>query len=130
MDRSQLQYVKLGATAVVQKAAVTQCVAEVRPWRRQETSARAQKQHGPFEDLVQAVARLINDDPERTFRLDPADGEALAWLYRNGRVTDREDGGAAVLVTARLDSQALGRFEQLRPGLTPALDLIAEIAAP
>jgi GTP-binding protein HflX len=82
-----------------------------------------------IENLVQAVAGLINDDPERTFRLDPADGEALAWLYRNGRVTDREDGGAAVLVTARLDSQALGRFEQLRPGLTPALAPIAEIAA-
>jgi GTP-binding protein HflX len=41
----------------------------------------------------------------------------LAWLYRHGRVTDRTpDEPDGLLVTARLDPQALGRFEQLRPG--------------
>ncbi len=81
-------------------------------------------------DLLQAVAALITDEPEHTFCLDQADGEALAWLYRHGRVTDRQEIGGDVTVTARLDSQALGRFEQLRPGLAvprgPTVELAAE----
>ncbi len=65
--------------------------------------------------LIDRVSTLINDDPERVFRLSPNDGEALAWLYRHGRVTDRRDSDGGLSITARLDSQALGRFEQLRP---------------
>jgi GTP-binding protein HflX len=80
-------------------------------------------------ELARAVGRLINDDPERAFRLDPADGEALAWLYRHGRVTGRQEGGGTLTVTARLDSQALGRFEQMRPGLTAQPGPIVELAA-
>ena len=66
--------------------------------------------------LIDRVATLIDDDPERIFQLGLDDGEALAWLYRHGRVTDRRDSDGGLSVTARLDSQALGRFEQLRPG--------------
>ena len=44
------------------------------------------------------------------------EGEALAWLYRHGRVVDRSDeDDGAVRLCVRLDSQALGRFERLFP---------------
>ena len=71
--------------------------------------------------LLARIASLIDDAPERTFQLGSSDGEALAWLYRHGRVTDRRESDDGVTVTARLDPQALGRFEQLRPDLTTRL---------
>jgi GTP-binding protein HflX len=71
--------------------------------------------------LLARVASLIDEAPERTFHLRASDGEALAWLYRHGRVTERRDSGEGVTVTARLDPQALGRFEQMRPDLTARL---------
>ncbi|MDB5483510.1 MAG: hflX [Caulobacteraceae bacterium] len=71
--------------------------------------------------LLARIASLIDEAPERTFRLGAADGEALAWLYRHGRVTDRRESEAGLTVTARLDPQALGRFEQMRPELTTRL---------
>jgi hypothetical protein len=44
-------------------------------------------------------------------RLAASDGEALAWIYRNGRVESREDENeGGVRLIARLDAQALGRF--------------------
>jgi GTP-binding protein HflX len=71
--------------------------------------------------LLAAIGALVDEDPEREFELAADDGEALAWLYQHGRVTARRETGDAVTITARLDSQALGRFEQLRPrgGLAP-----------
>ncbi len=68
-------------------------------------------------ELLERVADGVDDDPERIFRLGAGDGEALAWLYRHGRVTARDDRDGSLTITARLDSQALGRFERLRPGL-------------
>jgi GTP-binding protein HflX len=70
-----------------------------------------------IDELLQRLAAVVDAGPDLTFRLEPSDGEALAWLYRHGRVTDQSAGDAgSVLVTARLDPQALGRFEQFRPG--------------
>ncbi|HEY5071957.1 MAG TPA: GTPase HflX [Caulobacteraceae bacterium] len=70
-----------------------------------------------MQTLLERLAAMINEGPDLVFRLRPSDGEALAWLYRHGRVTDRTaDSQHGLLVTARLDPQALGRFEQLRPG--------------
>jgi len=71
--------------------------------------------------LLARIASLIDEAPERTFQLGAADGEALAWLYRHGRVTDRQESEAGLTITARLDPQALGRFEQMRPDLTTRL---------
>ncbi|HLZ84136.1 MAG TPA: GTPase HflX [Caulobacteraceae bacterium] len=71
--------------------------------------------------LLARIASLIDEAPERTFQLGAADGEALAWLYRHGRVTDRRESADGLTITARLDPQALGRFEQLRPNLTTRL---------
>ncbi|MDC6679241.1 hypothetical protein OEZ78_27640, partial [Leclercia adecarboxylata] len=55
--------------------------------------------------------------------LSAENGEALAWLYRHGRVVAREDeDDGQVRVRVRLDGQALGRFGRLFPAahLTPA----------
>jgi GTP-binding protein HflX len=68
------------------------------------------------EALLKRIAALIDDAPPVAVRLGAGDGEALAWIYRNGRVLSREDqdeGG--VLLVARLDPQALGRFERQFP---------------
>jgi GTP-binding protein HflX len=67
------------------------------------------------EALLARLAALVDEGPDLVFELDPSDGEALAWLYRHGRVTSREAVGDTVIVSVRLDSQALGRFEQMRP---------------
>ena len=66
-------------------------------------------------ELAARIAALIDDDPERTFDLEAADGEALAWLYRHGRVMDRTENDGRLIITARLNPRALGRFEQMRP---------------
>ena len=66
--------------------------------------------------LLEILARLVDDEAAIEADLDPADGAALAWLYRHGRVVSREerpDGGMRLEV--RLDPQALGRFERLYP---------------
>lgn len=65
--------------------------------------------------LITAMGLLLDESPERKFQLDADDGEALAWLYRHGRVTRRDDAENGIIITARLDAQALGQFEQLRP---------------
>ena len=46
-----------------------------------------------IDTLLDRIASLIDDAPERTFLLGSSDGEALAWLYRHGRVTDRREVG-------------------------------------
>ena len=65
--------------------------------------------------LLARVASLVDEGPLVTISLDPGDGEGLAWLYRHGRVLDREEGEGAVVLHARLDLAALNRFERLRP---------------
>jgi GTP-binding protein HflX len=67
------------------------------------------------EALFDQLASLVDDSPEITFHLADSDGEALAWLYRHGRVTAREEEAGGTRVRARLDSQALGRFQRMRP---------------
>ncbi len=66
--------------------------------------------------LLGAIAARLDTAPERVVHLASGDGEALAWLYRHGRITHRDDAEDGVDLTVRLDGQALGRFEQLRPG--------------
>ena len=66
--------------------------------------------------LLTRIGALVDQDPERAFKLGASDGEGLAWLYQHGRVTARSETEDLVMIVARLDRQALGRFEQLRPG--------------
>ncbi|WP_428149177.1 GTPase HflX [Brevundimonas sp.] len=66
-----------------------------------------------IETLRQAITDLIDDDPETELILQPSQGEALAWLYEHGRVTARDtDPEGRMLLTVRLDPQAMGRFER------------------
>lgn len=68
------------------------------------------------EALLRRVGGLIDDSPPVEVHLSPQDGQALAWIYRNGRVMGRHDGeGGEVILVARLDGQALGRFERQFP---------------
>jgi GTP-binding protein HflX len=67
-------------------------------------------------ELLKRVGGLIDDTPPIAVRLAASDGEALAWIYRNGRVESREDEAeGGVRLIARLDAQALGRFERQFP---------------
>lgn len=67
-------------------------------------------------ELLKRVGGLIDDTPPVAVRLAAKDGEALAWIYRNGRVESREDENeGGVRLIARLDAQALGRFERQFP---------------
>jgi GTP-binding protein HflX len=67
-------------------------------------------------ELLKRVGALIDDTPPVAVRLAASDGEALAWIYRNGRVESREDESeGGVRLVARLDAQALGRFERQFP---------------
>jgi GTP-binding protein HflX len=68
------------------------------------------------DELLVAVARLVDEAPPVQIHILAGEGAAIAWLYRHGRVIDRvedEDGGARLAV--RLSDQALGQFEQLFP---------------
>ncbi|KAK0351608.1 hypothetical protein LTR94_024302 [Friedmanniomyces endolithicus] len=68
--------------------------------------------------LRESIALLIDDDPEAHMVLEPHQGDALAWLYEHGRVSQRttDDAGRTHLVV-RLHSAALGRFERLFPDI-------------
>ena len=67
-------------------------------------------------ELLKRVGVLIDDTPPVAVRLAAKDGEALAWIYRNGRVESRdEEAEGGVRLIARLDAQALGRFERQFP---------------
>ncbi len=68
-----------------------------------------------LDGLLARIALHVDPDAERDFDLAAEDGEAIAWLYRHGRVTDRREEGERTRITARLSDQALGQFEQLRP---------------
>ena len=67
-------------------------------------------------ELLAAVAGLVDEAPPVEVRTGAGDGAAVAWLYRNGRVLEREteeSGGQRLEVS--LTPQALGQFEQLFP---------------
>lgn len=61
------------------------------------------------------------------FRLDLADGAALAWLYDHGNVLGREDRDGQALLQVSLDPADLARFEH-RFGKKP-LEMEAELPA-
>ena len=66
-----------------------------------------------IETLREAIAALVDDEPETRLTLDPGQGEALAWLYEHGRVTFRDtDADGRVHLVVKLPAAALGRFEQ------------------
>ena len=66
--------------------------------------------------LLQCIAARVDRTEPLDLDLSAGEGEALAWLYRNGRVVERsEDEYGALHLSVRLDAQALGRFERMFP---------------
>ena len=66
--------------------------------------------------LLTEIAARIDEAPPVAAHLRADEGEALAWLYRHGRVLAREDSDdGGVRLDVRLDRQALGQFERRFP---------------
>ena len=66
--------------------------------------------------LLAAVAGLVDEAAPVEVRTPAGEGAAVAWLYRHGRVIEREDGDdGAVRFLVSLTAQALGQFEQQFP---------------
>jgi GTP-binding protein HflX len=66
--------------------------------------------------LLAFLAELVDQGAPIEAVLKPEESEALAWLYRHGRVVERHDEpDGAVQVSVRLEAAALGRFERLFP---------------
>ena len=75
-----------------------------------------------IDDLLEAVAGLVDEAPPVEIRTSAGEGAAIAWLYQHGRVLERdtdEEGGVRLSVS--LTAQALGQFERLFPqaGIQP-----------
>jgi GTPase len=68
------------------------------------------------DDLLQAIAALVDEAAPVDVVAAPGEGAAIAWLYRHGRVIERdEDDEGSVRLAVSLTPQALGQFEQLFP---------------
>jgi GTP-binding protein HflX len=57
-------------------------------------------------DRIMAAQRVLH-----RFRLDLADGAALAWLYAHGNVVRRDDSEGQATVQVTLEPADLARFE-------------------
>ncbi len=67
--------------------------------------------------LLAMIATLVDEAPPVDVYAPAAEGAAIAWLYRNGRVLDRnEDKDGSVRLAVSLSAQAMGQFEQMFPG--------------
>ncbi len=67
-------------------------------------------------DLLVAISSLVDDDEPIEVLAPAGDGAAIAWLYRHGRVLDREmEEDGATRLAVKLSAQALGQFERLFP---------------
>ncbi len=68
------------------------------------------------EALLAAVVALVDEAPPVDVYAPAGEGAAIAWLYRNGRVVERNDGkDGSVRLGVSLSGQALGQFEQMFP---------------
>ncbi|WP_334163176.1 GTPase HflX [Phenylobacterium sp.] len=66
--------------------------------------------------LLREVAALVDEAPPVDVYAPAGEGAAIAWLYRHGRVIERNEGkDGSVRLAVSLTPQALGQFEQLFP---------------
>jgi GTP-binding protein HflX len=69
------------------------------------------------DDLLETIASLVDEAPPVDVFTPMGEGAAIAWLYRHGRVLERNDGkDGSVRLAVSLSPQALGQFEQQFPG--------------
>ncbi len=73
------------------------------------------------EALLEAIDAALSGD-EQAVELDvpQSDGALLAWLYRHGRVLERQDGEGTTHVRVLLDSAARARLDARRQQAGPA----------
>ena len=60
-------------------------------------------------DLEELLART---GKKRSIQLEPSEGQAMAWLYRNSEVLERVDDEKGTSLIVRIDEQNKGQFEQ------------------
>lgn len=66
-----------------------------------------------LDDLAAEVARRIaRTKVDISASIDPANGAAIAWLYRHGEVLDRSDSETAIDLTVRMSPADAGRWEK------------------
>jgi GTP-binding protein HflX len=66
--------------------------------------------------LLSAVSGLVDEAPPVDVYAPAGEGAAIAWLYRNGRVIERNEGkDGSTRLAVSLTPQALGQFEQMFP---------------
>ncbi|MDB5475257.1 MAG: GTP-binding protein HflX, partial [Phenylobacterium sp.] len=66
--------------------------------------------------LLSAIAGLVDEAPPVDVYAPAGEGAAIAWLYRHGRVIERNEGkDGSVRLAVSLSPQAMGQFEQLFP---------------
>jgi len=65
--------------------------------------------------LFAAVSRCLQRHDEVVdLELEPADGETLAWLYRHGRVLERQEGGERTRLRVSFSPLEKARFDRRR----------------
>jgi GTP-binding protein HflX len=68
------------------------------------------------EALLEAIAGMVDEAPPVDVYAPVGEGAAIAWLYRHGRVLERQEGkDGSVRLAVSLSPQALGQFEQQFP---------------
>ncbi|TAJ73243.1 MAG: GTPase HflX [Phenylobacterium sp.] len=68
------------------------------------------------DDLLSMIAGLVDEAPPVDVYAPAGEGAAIAWLYRHGRVIERNEGkDGSVRLAVSLTAQAMGQFEQLFP---------------
>jgi GTP-binding protein HflX len=66
--------------------------------------------------LLRTVSGLVDEAAPVDVYAPAGEGAAIAWLYRNGRVLERNEGkDGSVRLAVSLSPQAMGQFEQLFP---------------
>jgi GTP-binding protein HflX len=66
--------------------------------------------------LLRTISGLIDEAPPIDVYAPAGEGAAIAWLYRHGRVLERDEANdGSVRLAVSLTPQALGQFEQLFP---------------
>jgi GTP-binding protein HflX len=66
--------------------------------------------------LLRTISGLVDEAPPIDVYTPAGEGAAIAWLYRHGRVLERNEGkDGSVRLAVSLTPQALGQFEQLFP---------------
>jgi GTP-binding protein HflX len=71
----------------------------------------ALKGDGVPDFLARVEAALGQGETVMRLKLDPSDGEGMAWAYAHGRVSERSDRADGLFLTVAIDPQSIDRFQ-------------------